>query len=179
MNKINKTKKTLAKSTTALTCLLTAAIIYGSLETAEATTTSGTFTVSTNVGQTCSFSVSAINFGAYVPASNSEQMVAVYQNCTVGTTGVVSFQTAVDSGTGEYRLYRGGTPSSTTADYLTATFGTAGYNTTLLYPNGASFSAQGTGSSDSIGIIYAQIASGQTARQVGTFTRAITLVVTY
>ena len=179
MNKINKTKKTLAKSTTALTCLLTAAIIYGSLETAGATTTSGTFTVTTNVGQTCTFSVGPISFGAYVPASASQVNVDIFQNCTVGTTGVITFQTAVDSGTGEYNLYRSGITSTTASDYLIATFGTAGYNTTLLYPGGASFSAAGTGSSASIGKIYGQIASGQTARQVGTFTRAITLVVTY
>jgi spore coat protein U-like protein len=180
--KRKNSKKVLAKSTTALTCMLSAAIIYASLETANATTTSGTFTVSTNVGSVCTFSVSgAMSFGAYVPAADSRATVNVMQNCTVGTTGVVSFQTAYDAAgsAGDYRLYLGGSVSSTPANYLTATFGSTNYNANLLYFGSNSFSAAGTGSEASIGTIYGEVASGQNSRTVGSFTRAITLVVTY
>jgi spore coat protein U-like protein len=175
-------KKVLAKSTTALTCMLSAAIIYASLETANATTTTGTFTVSTNVGSTCTFSVSgAMSFGAYVPSANSRATVDVMQNCTVGTTGVVSFLTDYDAGgaIGDFKLYRGGSVSADTSNYLTATFGKTNYATALLYLNSNFYSAAGTGSEASIGTIYGEVASGQFSRSVGTFTRAITLVVTY
>jgi len=180
--KKKNSKKVLAKSTTALTCMLSAAIIYASLETANATTTSGTFTVSTNVGSVCTFSVSgAMSFGAYVPAADSRATVNVMQNCTVGTTGVVSFQTAYDAAgsPGDYRLYLGGSVSSTPANYLTATFGSTNYNANLLYFGSNSFSAAGTGSEASIGTIYGEVAAGQNSRTVGSFTRAITLVVSY
>ena len=178
--KRKNSKKVLAKSTTALTCILSAAIIYASLETANATTTSGTFTVSTNVGSTCTFSVSgAMSFGAYVPASPSRAEVNVMQNCTVGTTGVITFLTNYDGATpGDFRLYNGAV-SADTSNYLTATFGKTNYATALLYLNSNSYSAAGTGSEASIGTIYGRVASGQYSRSVGAFTRAITLVVTY
>ena len=184
MNTIFKrknSKKVLAKSTTALTCMLSAAIIYASLETANATTTTGTFTVSTNVGSTCTFSVSgAMSFGAYVPGADSQASVNVLQNCTVGTTGVVSFLTNHDTSPGLYNLYLGGNVSATPANYLTATFGKTAYNTDLLYLASANtFSSAGTGSEASIGTIYGQIASGQFSRTVGVFSRAITLVLKY
>ena len=185
MNTIVKkknSKKVLAKSTTALTCMLSAAMIYASLETANATTTTGTFTVSTNVGSTCTFSVSgAMSFGAYVPSANSRATVDVMQNCTVGTTGVVSFLTDYDAGgaIGDFKLYRGGTVSADTSNYLTATFGKTNYTTALLYLNSNSYSAAGTGSEVSIGAIFGEVASGQFSRAVGSFTRAITLQVDY
>ena len=180
--KRKNSKKVLAKSTTALTCILSAAIIYASLETANATTTSGTFTVSTNVGSVCTFSVSgAMSFGAYVPTANSDATVSVMQNCTVGTTGVVSFLTDYDAGgtAGDYKLYLGGNATASTSGYLTATFGKTAPNTDLLYLNSNSFTAAGTGSEASIGTIYGRVALGQFSRTVGSFTRAITLVVTY
>ena len=184
MNTIFKrknSKKVLAKSTTALTCMLSAAMIYASLETANATTTTGTFTVSTNVGSTCTFSVSgAMSFGAYVPSANSDATVNVMQNCTVGTTGVVSFLTANDTSPGIYNLYLGGTPTASTSGYLTVTFGKTAPLTDLLYlGSDNTFSAAGTGSEANIGTIYGRVASGQYSRSVGTFTRAITLVVSY
>jgi spore coat protein U-like protein len=180
--KKKNSKKVLAKSTTALTCMLSAAMIYASLETANATTTTGTFTVSTNVGSVCTFSVSgAMSFGAYVPSANSDATVNVMQNCTVGTTGVVTFLTEYDAAgsAGDYRLYLGGNATASTSGFLTATFGKTAYGSDLLYLGSNSFSAAGTGSEASIGTIYGRVASGQYSRSVGAFTRAITLVVTY
>jgi len=185
ISKDNSPKKIIAKSTTALTCLLSAAVIYAGLNDANATTTSGSFTINTDVGNSCALSLSGnISFGAYVPATASRATTTLYANCTTGTIGTITITNALDSAYDEFKLVRSGGNATVSADYLWSTFskttfGKTAYGSDLLYLGSNSFSAAGTGSEASIGTIYGRVASGQFSRSVGAFTRAITLVVTY
>ena len=189
ISKKNFSKKIISKSTTALTCLLTLTVIYANLRDANAipapSTTTGNFVITTNVGNSCSVSLSGtINFGSYNPSTSSRTTAILYANCTTGTTGRITISTALDSAYDEFKLVRTGGNSTVAADYLWATFGKTGYAVNAL---GAGHSSgydnyidhSGTGADTSVATIYAEIEAGQSGKAVGTFNRTLTLQVTY
>jgi spore coat protein U-like protein len=187
ISKENFSKKIISKSTTALTCLLTVTVIYANLRDANAipATTTGNFSITTNVGNSCSVSLSGtINFGSYNPSTSSRTTAILYANCTTGTTGRITISTALDSAYDEFKLVRTGGNSTVAADYLWATFGKTGYAVDALGAGNSSgydnyIDHSGTGADTSVATIYAEIEAGQSGKAVGTFNRTLTLQVTY
>jgi len=185
ISKDNSPKKIIAKSTTALTCLLSAAVIYAGLNDANATTTSGSFTINTDVGNSCALSLSGnISFGAYVPATASRATTTLYANCTTGTIGTITITNALDSAYDEFKLVRSGGNATVAADYLWSTFSKTNYASGQLgvgHSSGTDNSIihNGTGANVSVATIYAEIEAGQSAKAVGTFSKTLTVQVQY
>ena len=184
ISKDNSSKKIIAKSTTALTCLLSAAVIYAGLNDANATTTSGSFTINTDVGNSCALSLSGnISFGAYVPATASRATTTLYANCTTGTTGTITITNALDSAYDEFKLVRSGGNATVAADYIWSTFSKTNYAVGQLGTGGSgannSIIHNGTGANVSVATIYAEIEAGQSAKAVGTFSKTLTIQVQY
>ena len=170
---IKKSKMSLAKTTTALTCLLGALIISTNNSKALSTTT-GSMVTSTSIASTCTVSAASMTFAAYSGTLITANSV-VTANCTNGTTYTISFLETPDS-TPAYYLYRGGTVSATASDQLSVTF-TNGVGT--MTNAAATITGTGTGSSATAGTITGTIAASQTGKTAGTFSRTMTLNIVY
>ena len=169
-----KSKITLAKSTTALTCLITS--LFVNLENGLAqTTTTGSMLVSTSVAATCTVNAGAMAFAAYTGAEITSTS-ALTVNCTNGTAFTISFATAADTGQ-TYYLVRDTGSSSNAADRLEATFKNP--SAANMYVGGATITGTGSGSSASAGNITGTIAASQTGKTAGTFSKTITLNLVY
>ena len=153
---VKKSKMSLAKSTTALTCLIGSLIISSDL--GAVTTTTGSMLASGSVASTCTVSAATLAFAAYENSLITATSI-VTANCTNGTTYNISFNDTPDS-TPAYYLVRSGGSSSTLSDRLNVTFtNTAGATMT----NGAAtISGTGTGSSATAGTITGSMAASQT-----------------
>jgi spore coat protein U-like protein len=171
---IKKSKISLARSTTALTCLLGALIVSTNNSTALSTTT-GSMLASTSVASTCTVSAATMSFAAYDGTAITANSV-ITANCTNGTTYNISFNDTPDVSP-KYYLVRSGGVSTTAADRLEATF-TNGAAATMT--NGAAtISGTGTGSSATAGTITGTIAASQTGKTAGTFSKTMTLNIIY
>ena len=170
---IKKSKMSLAKTTTALTCLLGALIISTNNSKALSTTT-GSMVTSTSIASTCTVSAASMTFAAYSATLITANSV-VTANCTNGTTYTISFLETPDS-TPAYYLYRGGTVSATASDQLLVTFTNGAATMTNA---AATISGTGTGSSATAGTITGSIAASQTGKTAGTFSRTMTLNIVY
>jgi spore coat protein U-like protein len=182
-----KANLVLAKSTAALSCLLSLLIISrASAQTGSAT---GSMAVSvvilsgsgpTNNGNTsssCSVSASNMNFADYA-GSLITATSTVSVECTNGTSYSISFNDTPEA-TPAYYLVRVGGTSATASDRLNVTFtNTAGATMT----NGAAtISGTGVGilSSATAGTITGSIAASQTGKTAGLYTRTMTLNIVY
>jgi spore coat protein U-like protein len=170
---VKKTKMSLAKSTTALTCLVGALIISSDLG-AQTTTTTGSMAVATSVAASCTISAGTMTFAAYT-ASLITATSEITANCTNGTNYSISLSETPDS-TPTYYLYRGGTVSATASNQLGVIFSHTGG--TMV---GATVAITGTGSgaSQTAGTITGSIAGSQTGKTAGSFTRTMTLNLVY
>jgi len=145
---------------------------------AQATTTTSTFTVQAVINAACNVSATTLNFGSYDPTSgtalNGTSTVNVY--CTSGTpyttslnvgTGGGSFVTrtiASGGNTLSFNLYRDSARSQVWGDGSGATFTVAGTGAGLLTSSPLT--------------VYGEITSGQD-KPPGTYTSVITVTVTY
>jgi len=171
---VKKSKMSLAKSTTALTCLISALIITSESARAQ-TTTTGSMVVSSSVASSCTISAASMTFAAYA-ASQITATSVVTANCTNGTTYAISFNDTPDV-TPKYYLVRSGGVSTTASDRLEATF-TNGAGATMT--NGAAtLTGTGTGSSATAGTITGTIAASQTGKTAGTFSKTMTVNLVY
>ena len=170
---IKKSKMSLAKTTTALTCLLGALIISTNNSKALSTTT-GSMVTSASIASTCTVSAASMSFGAYSAILITANSV-VTVTCTNGTTYTISFLETPDS-TPAYYLYRSGIVSATASDQLLVTFTNGAATMTNA---AATISGTGTGSSATAGTITGSIAASQTGKTAGTFSRTMTLNIVY
>jgi spore coat protein U-like protein len=170
---IKKSKISLARSTTALTCLLGALIVSTNNSTALSTTT-GSMLASTSVASTCTVSAATMSFAAYDGTAITANSV-ITANCTNGTTYNISFNDTPDVSP-KYYLVRSGGVSTTAADRLEATFTNGAATMTNA---AATISGTGTGSSATAGTITGSIAAGQTGKTAGTFSKTMTLNIIY
>ena len=177
-----KVKVVLAKSTSALTCLLSLLII--SRASAQNTTVTASMIVSTIVGSSdglsgggssCSVSASNMDFAPYAKILITATSV-VSANCTNGTTYNISFNDSPNDATAYYLVRTGGN-SATASDRLNVIFtNTAGATMT----NGAAtISGTGIGSSATAGTITGTIAANQTGKTAGSYLKTMTLNIVY
>ena len=162
---VKKSKMSLAKSTTALTCLVGSLIISSDLGLAQTTTTASV----------CTVSAATLSFAAYTGSLITATSI-VSANCTNGTTYNISFNDSPNDASAYYLVRTGGS-SATAADRLNVIFtNTAGATMT----NGAAtISGTGTGSSATAGTITGSMAATQTGKTAGDFTKTMTLNIVY
>jgi Spore Coat Protein U domain len=180
MKKIKKiNNRSRLKTSTALTSFLGVFVVYSSIHGAYATTTTGVLNATASVVAACTVTADNIVLPAFASSDISGNGI-VSLNCTVGTTGVISLNTAADASTaGKYNLYHTTSGYSTAADIIEVGLYKDGYSTALTSAT-PSWTASGTGAAVSIGTIGAKIdASGQTGKRNGTFNKSFTLLVTY
>ena len=171
---VKKTKMSLAKSTTALTCLVGSLIISSDLGLAQ-TTTTGSMIANGSVASTCTVSGATMAFAAYTGSLITATSV-ITSNCTNGTTYAISFNDTPDA-TPAYYLVRTGGSSATASDRLNVIFtNTAGATMT----NGAAtITGTGTGSDATAGTITGSMAATQTGKTAGSYTKTLTLNIVY
>jgi spore coat protein U-like protein len=171
---VKNSKMSLAKSTTALTCLVGSLIITSELAAATAT---GSLVVGTSVATVCTVSAASMDFAAYT-GSLITQTSEVTANCTNGTPFTISFAAAADGITpNTYKLIRGTADGSQTADYIEVSFTKSVGNT--MTAGTASITGSGTGSAAAAGTITGSIAASQTGRTAGSFAKTMTLNIVY
>ena len=177
-----KVKVVLAKSTSALTCLLS--LLITSRASAQNTTATGSMAVSTmisgsgplnNGGSSCSVSASNMDFAPYTKILITATSV-VSAICTDGTTYNISFNDSPNDASAYYLVRTGGN-SATASDRLNVIFtNTAGATMT----NGAAtISGTGIGSSATVGTITGTIAANQTGKTAGSYLKTMTLNIVY
>jgi hypothetical protein len=181
MKKIIKiNNKSRLKTSTALTSFLGVFMVYTSINGAYATTTTGILNATASVVSACTVTADNIALPAFV-ASDISATGNVSLNCTLGTNGVtVALNTAADASTAtKYNLYHTTSGTTTTADIIEVGLYKDGY-VTVLTSAAPYWTTNGTGLAASIGSIGAKVlASGQTGKRNGSFSKSFTLLVTY
>jgi spore coat protein U-like protein len=171
---LKKSKMSLARSTTALTCLVGVLLI--SAESANSlSTVTGQFAVASSVAATCTVSAASMTFAAYLPANTITATSAVTVNCSSGQTYNISF---LDSpATGSTYYLENETPLGAAGDNrLNVTY----TNGSATMTNGAAtITGTGTGTTATPGTITGTIASGQTGKVAGTYSKTMTLNIIY
>jgi len=170
---VKKSKMSLAKSTTALTCLVGALIISSDLR--AQTTTTGSMIASGSVASTCTVSGASMAFAAYT-ASEITATSVITANCTNGTTYAISFNDTPDV-TSKYYLVRSGGSSATASDRLEVSFKN-GAGATMTNA-AATITGTGTGSSATAGTITGTMAASQTGKTAGSYSKTMTLNIVY
>jgi spore coat protein U-like protein len=175
---VKKSKMSLAKSTTALTCLVGVLIVTSEPGLAVVSTTStGSLAVSTSVDSTCTVSAASMTFAAYTGSLITATSV-ITANCTNGTAYTISFNDAADGVTAStYKLIRATTDGSASANYLEVSFTKSAGST--MTAGAATITGTGTGSAATAGTITGSIAASQTGRTAGTFSKTMTLNIVY
>ena len=172
---VKKSKRSLARSTTALTCLVGVLLI--SAESANAlATASGQFSVASSVAASCSISATTMTFAAYLPANTITATSVLTSNCTIGTTYNISFLESPDD-TPNYYLTNETTGLSTETNRLNVYYKNAAGAT--MTNGAATITGTGTGTTANAGTITGTIVSGQTGKQAGTYGKTMTLNIIY
>jgi spore coat protein U-like protein len=171
---VKKSKMSLAKSTTALTCLVGALIVSSDLGIAQ-TTTTGSMLASGSVSSTCTVSGATMAFAAYSGTQITANSV-ITANCTNGTTYTISFNDTPDSVT-KYYLVRSSGSSANASDRLEVSF-TNGAGATMTNA-AATITGTGTGSSATAGTITGTMAASQTGKTAGSYSKTMTLNIVY
>jgi hypothetical protein len=175
---VKKSKMSLAKSTTALTCLIGTLIISSDLglaTTPTPTTTTGAFTATGSVASSCSLSAATLAFDEWVNVTQNKT-VAIIANCTNGTTYNISIATSPDASP-KYYLVRAGGNSSTASDRLEVTF--TNDDGVAMTNGAATISGTGTGAAATAGSITGTMASSQTGKTAGSYQKLMTLNIVY
>ena len=170
---VKNSKISLAKSTTALTCLVGLFIV--SSDPATSASTSGTFIASTSVSSACTISAGAMAFSAYTGSATITQTSVVTVDCSTGTNYTVSFNDTAD-GSGKYILQNTTTGTVATGHQLLVSF-TNGAS--AMTSGAATITGTGTGTTSAAGTITGSIASGQTGKSAGAYSKTMTLNLVY
>ena len=169
-----KSKISLMKTTTKLTCLVGILIFCKSDFVEAQTTTSGTFLVSFGISDSCSISIDTMAFAPYT-GSEITATSAVRVDCTSGTDYTISLNDVPNSGSAYYLVKTSGN-AAIPSNRLEATF-TNG--SSILTQGNAAFTGTGIGSSAVAGTITGTIAALQTGKLAGTYVKIMTLNVVY
>jgi spore coat protein U-like protein len=171
---VKNSKMSLAKSTTALTCLV-GLLIVASDPAAAASTTSGTFLASTSVSSVCTISAGAMAFSPYTGSDTITQTSVVTVDCSTGSNYTISFNDTAN-GSGEYILQNTTTNTNATGHQLLATFSNGA---AAMTSGAATITGTGTGAPSTAGTITGSIADGQTGKSAGTYSKTMTLNLVY
>ncbi len=175
--KINK--KTILKTTTALTCLIGAVLLFNQTANAAPTTSAGTMAVSTSVGAVCSVTATELAFGTFANSgsvADSSSGGIVSTNCS--TALVHTLKVTESSVSGAYTMITGdGVAAEKKITFRLYT--AAGATGTQLSEAVAFATATGSAVSAAVGTIFGQIAASQTGKEAGSYTKSIALSVTY
>ena len=172
IKKSNFKEKT--KTTSALTCLVGAILLFNQTG-ANAITSTGTMSVTTTVTNVCSLTATALTFGAFpntAPVHNSTGGGVVSTSCS----GVISHVLSVTelSSTGVYEMAG---PSS---NVITFKLYTAANASGLQLSDGVAFkTATGSGSDAPVATLYGQILENNTGKVSGTYTKSVGLNAVY
>ena len=174
----------LAKSTTALTCLLGLLIILRAP--ARSATATGSMGVSTIVssssgglsggggGSSCSVSAGNMTFAVYTGSSITATS-AVSVNCTNNTSYSISFNDTPEANPSYYLVLSGGSSAN-----LVQRFNVTFLNGSETMTNGgATIIGTGIGSSVTAGTITGTIDAGQTGKTAGSYSKIMTLNIVY
>ena len=171
---VKKSKMSLAKSTTALTCLVGLFIV--SSDPATSASTSGTFTASTSVASACTISAGAMGFSAYTGLADLTATSAVTVDCSTGANYTIYFTDTAD-GAGKYILQNTTTNTNSEGHQLLVSFAKSGGG--AMTSGAATITGTGAGTSSAAGTITGTIASGQTGKAAGSYSKTMTLNLVY
>jgi spore coat protein U-like protein len=171
---LKKNKISLAKTTTALTCLIGLVMFSGDSGKAQ-TTTTGSMVVSTSVSASCTIAADTMTFAAYAQSEITATSV-ITANCTNGTAYTISFNNSPNSGSAYY-LLRSGQDGSNAADRIEVIFTKSAGQT--MTNAAATITGTGTGSSAAAGTITGTIAASQTGKTAGSYSKTMTLNIVY
>ena len=175
--KINK--KTILKTTTALTCLIGAVLLFNQTANAAPTTSAGTMAVSTSVGAVCSVTATELAFGTFANSgsvANSSSGGIVSTNCSSAL--VHTLKVTESSVSGAYTMITGdGVAAEKKITFRLYTAANAGG--TQLSEAVAFATATGSAVTAAVATIFGQIAASQTGKEAGSYTKSIALSVTY
>jgi len=173
-------KKTIFKTTTALSCLLGAVLLFNQTANATPTVSTGTMTVTTSVGAACTVSATALAFGAFANDGNTADSTAgggvVSTECSVALPHILKV-TETSAAGGVYSMATGAGGPNQLITFKLHTLAAGGG--TVLSAAVAFATATGTGSSVAVSTIFGQIQSGNTGKESGSYTKSIALSVTY
>jgi hypothetical protein len=168
-----KSKMSLAKSTTALTCLVGALIVSSDLGAATGTVS---MIVSSSIASYCNIAASTMTFGEYSGAQLTATSV-ITQDCN-SSTFTISLSETPDAGSSTYYLYKDRIVSIDATKQLGVVFAHPGG--TMI---GSTVAITGTGAGSTSGAAVATItgtmAGGQSGKASGSFGRTMTLNLTY
>ena len=172
--KINK--KILFKTTSALTCLMGAVLLFN--QTANATTSTGTMTVTTTVANVCTVSATELAFGAYANLNATKNSTVgggvISTNCSGAIAHVLSVATAATAG-----LYTMITDDGATTDeQITFQLRNTSLSGSILTGGSVIVTATGTGSAAEVATLFG-IIQAQTGKVSGSYTTSITLNAVY
>ena len=169
---VKKSKMSLAKSTTALTCLVGALIVSSDL---GAVTGTGSMIVAASVASYCNIAASTMTFAEYSGTQITATSV-ITQDCNA-TTFTISLSETPNTGS-TYYLYKDSTVSSDATKQLGVVFAHPGG--TMI---GSTVAITGTGAGSTSGAAVATItgtmAGSQSGKASGSFGRTMTLNLTY
>jgi hypothetical protein len=171
---VKKSKMSLAKSTTALTCLVGLFIV--SSDPATSASTSGTFTASTSVANACTISAGAMGFSAYTGSADITATSAVTVDCSTGSNYTIYFTDTADAA-GKYILQNTTTNTNSEGNQLLVSFAKNGGG--AMTSGAATITGTGAGTSSAAGTITGTIASGQTGKSAGSYSKIMTLRLDY
>ena len=157
---------------------LLSALISLQAQSKAAITATGTFTVTTSVINTCSLSVPSMNFSSYSENSVSAT-VDITALCTPGLTAMISFNTTPDGGGNNYKLISESGNESLISNYLLVNFKKENRNGEFMSNNTGIITATGTGNQITAGIIYGEVAGGQSGKVSGTYSKVLSLQIVY
>ena len=180
MNKnIKFNKKTIFKTTTALTCLLGAVLLFNQTANAAPTTSAGTMAVTTSVGAVCTVTATELVFGTYpntASVANSSSGGVISTNCSTSLAHVL--KVTETSTLGAYQMITGDGVATTKQINFKLYTGAAATGTQLSEAV-AFATATGTASTVAVSTIFGQISASQTGKEAGSYTKSIALSVTY
>ena len=172
-------KKTIFKTTTALTSLIGAILIFNQTANAAPTTSAGTMAVTTSVGAVCTVTATELVFGTYpntASVANSSSGGVISTNCSTSLAHVL--KVTEESSTGSYQMITGdGVATTKQIDFKLYTAANA--SGTQLSEAIAFATATGTASTVAVSTIFGQISASQTGKEAGSYTKSIALSVTY
>jgi len=173
-------KKTIFKTTTALTSLIGAVLLFNQTANADPTVSAGTMTVTTSVTAVCTVSATALAFGAFANDSNTADSTAgggvITTNCSVALPHILKV-TETSAASGVYSMVTGGGGPNQLITFKLHTLA-AGAGT-VLSAAVAFATATGTGSSVAVSTIFGQIQALNSGKESGLYTKSIALSVTY
>ena len=173
--KVNK--KILFKTTSALTCLMGAVLLFN--QTANATTSTGTMAVTTTVGNVCTVSATELAFGSYANLNATKNSTVgggvISTNCSGAIAHVLSVATAAN-GSGLYTMLTD--DGATSDEQITFQLRNTSLSGTVLTGGSVIVTATGTGSAAEIATLFG-IIQAQTGKVSGSYTTSITLNAVY